>query len=401
MSIAIELDVGLSPWRMTVPSDSLIPVHRHADRRVANSPAELMRQALQSPFGLEVPLHRALTADDRVVIVLDESLPQLAELLPPILDELQQAGVPTSAVTILVPPEGGHGDWIDQLPDAYADLTVEVHDVEAEKSRAYLCTTRAGRRVYLNRTLVEADFLIVLSGRRYDATFGYAGAEVALFPALSTGETLSEFVGKFSLDQAPNQLSEHAAESSEVAWLLGTPLFLQVIEGAGDSIHEIVATLPHQSEIGIQRQNARWRGEATRRAELVIAAISGDPRRIRFEDLAAALNTASRVVQTPGRIVLLTASSPTLREGAELLLRAESLDGLGLLLKKRKPDDWPAAAMWLEAVQSTTLYMASQYPPEVVEDLFATPLASPEELQKLINQAKSVIIITDAHKTML
>ena len=46
----------------------------------------------------------------------------------------------------------------------------------------------------------EADFVLVLTGRGFDPTFGHAGAEVAVFPALSDGETLAGFVGQFRTD---------------------------------------------------------------------------------------------------------------------------------------------------------------------------------------------------------
>jgi nickel-dependent lactate racemase len=401
MKTEIELGVGQSVWRFSVPTDALVKVQRQPISKPLGTPRELMRKALQSPVGLDAPLHRAVTPDDRVCIVLDEKLPHVVALLETLLEELANGKIEPQAVTVLVPPNGGQGSWIDELPDELADLTVEVHDVEAEPKRAYLATTKGGRRVYLNRTLVEAECLITLTGRRYDPTFGYSGAETSIFPTFSDGETLAEFVGKFTLEQAPLELTKLAAESSEIAWLLGTPIFVQVIEGAGDAIHEVVATLPNTSQEGIRRQNARWRGEATERADLVIAAISGDPSRISFEDLAYALNTCSRVVQTGGRVALLTTASPVMREGAELIRSVDDLDQVAKILRKRKPDDWSAAAQWLEAAQSGHLFLASAWPDEVVEELFATPFHQVEELQKLIDQAKSVLIIPDAHKTML
>ena len=50
---------------------------------------------------------------------------------------------------------------------------------------SYLATTRRGRRIYLNRTAVDADQLVLLTRRSYDCRMGYAGGEGALFPALS------------------------------------------------------------------------------------------------------------------------------------------------------------------------------------------------------------------------
>ena len=56
----------------------------------------------------------------------------------------------------------------------------EIHNPTDHARLAYLATTKAGRRVYLNRTLVEADFLIVLSSRAYDPASGHGGMLAAL-----------------------------------------------------------------------------------------------------------------------------------------------------------------------------------------------------------------------------
>ena len=71
------------------------------------------------------------------------------------------------------------------------------------------------------------------------------------------------------------------------------------------------------------------------------------------------------------------------------------------MLKIRKPDDWPAAALWLRALRETNVFLASRYDPEVVEELFATPLASAAELQRLADAAVSVAVVIDAHKSVV
>ena len=56
-------------------------------------------------------------------------------------------GIEPAAVTVLTPP-GSSQEWIDELPDEFADVTAETHD-PADKARlAYLASTKAGRRVW-------------------------------------------------------------------------------------------------------------------------------------------------------------------------------------------------------------------------------------------------------------
>ena len=396
----MELQVGLRTWPVTVPPEMVATLNRAAIPSVPTAgPRELVRAALDAPFGFE-PLRRALTPDDRITIVFDAQLPHAAELLAGVLDHLGTAGIAPAAVTVLTPP-GAPQTWIDELPDEFADVTAVNHD-PADKARlAYLASTKAERRVYLNRTVVEADFVILLTGRGYDPLLSYAGAEAALYPIMANEDAQAAFEGQFSKDAPEREANPIRAEASEVGWLLGSPFLVQVIEGGGDTIQDVVAGLLDSSAEGVRRQNARWRGSVTERPDAVIAAISGDPARTTFLDIAQAAATAARVVHKGGRIAILSAAAPALGEGAALLRSLDGPEGAYKRLAKLKPADWAACYLWAFAAKTARLFLASGYPDDVVEDLFATPIRTASEVQRLIDAAESVLVIPDAHKAMV
>jgi|SRR5579883_772730 len=393
MAETTELIVGSQPWTLKVPAEHAVMLQRAEFASPTSSPQQLVHDALDKPFHFE-PLRRALTPDDRITVVIDPQLPHLAEMLAEILRHLGTANISPAAITILSPP-GASGTWIDELSDEFAEVTAETHDPTDAKKLAYLATTKGGRRIYLNRSLVEADFVILLTGRRFDPYSGYAGAENAIFPALSNEETRTAFAGEFST--ASPKATE--GEASEIAWLLGTPFLVQVIEGEGDSIQEVVAGLLDSSPEGVRRQDARWRGTISREPDTVIAAVSGEPAGVSFLDLAKALATAARVVKKGGRIALLTTAAPDLGPGAEMLRTLDEPSEAKKLLAHEKPDDWAAAALWALSAKRASLFLASGYPDEVAEELFATPIQHASEVQRLIDGSESVLLIPDAHKT--
>lgn len=398
MSTPIELAVGTTNWTVNVPDDARVELRRAPLSAPTAGPRELVRAALEAPFGFDSPLRRALTPEDRVTLVLDEKLPHVAELLAGVIEHLGTGGVQPSAVTVLVPPSEAGNSWVDDLPDEFADVTLVVHDPEEKTKLAYLATTKAGNRIYLNRSLVEADFVVVLTGRGYDPTFGYAGAEAAIYPALGDAETLAGFVGQFTTDPPTGDPAE---ETTEVAWLLGTPFFVQVIEAAGDGVQEVIGGLPDSTEEGTRRQDARWRGTIDERPDLVIATVGGSDARVSFASLAWAAATAARVVRPGGRVAVLSTAGPPLGEGAEVLRQAGDPNAVGKLLDRRKPDDWPAAALWAFSAKRASLFVASGWPDDVTEDLFATPLGSASQVQRLIDAADRVLVIPDAHKSVV
>lgn len=392
MTEPTELVVGSEPWTFTVPSDRAIELKREPFGAPAASPQQLVHDALEKPFGFEA-LRRALTPDDRVAVVIDPRLPHLSEMLAEVLRHLDSAGVGPAHVTVVSPPDSPQ-TWIDELPDEFADVTAETHDPADPKKLAYIATTKGGRRVYLNRTVVEADFTVVLTGRRYDPVRGTAGAEVALFPELSDEETRAANFGPFTRE-APWPGRE---ESHEVAWLLGTPFFVQPIEGEADTIQEVVAGLVDSCAEAKRRQDARWKCTANQRAEVVIAAISGEREGITFLDLARAAANAARAAQPGGRIAVLTEASPDLGQAVEWIRKLDEAKVPAKLLTKEKPADWAECKLWCFAANKVGLFLASDYPDEVVEELFATPIRTPSEVQRLIDSAERVILIPDAHK---
>ncbi|MBP3957965.1 DUF2088 domain-containing protein [Gemmata sp. G18] len=391
-----ELIVGSQSWTLTVPGDRAVTVRRADVTAPAGSPQQLVQHALEKPFNFE-PLRRALTPDDRVVIVIDPRLPHLTEMLAEVLRHVGSAGIAPAAITVVSPPNAPQ-TWIDELPDEFADVTAETHDPATEPKLMYVATTNSGRRVYLNRSVAEADFTIVLAGRRYDPHVGYAGAETALFPALSNEETRAAFLGEFT-SSAPTGNRE--TEAAEVVWLLGTPFLIQVIEGAGDTIQDVVAGLFDSGVEGIRRQDARWRGAIEEEVDTVIASVSGEPGNVTFSDLAKAAATAARAVKKGGRIALLTTAAPDLGPGAELLRKLDGPAGAKKFLAREKPEDWAAASLWVYAAKSASLFLASGYPDAVAEELFATPIRTQSEAQRLIDTGGTVLLIPDAHKAMI
>src|SRR5262249_40993540 len=158
-------------------------------------------------------------------------------------------------------------------------------------------TTKQGRRVYLNRSAVDADQLVVLTGRGYDPLLGYSGAAGALYPALSDEATRQGMCSRPSLNVPGPVMLPIRPEAAEVAWLLGAPFLVQVIEGAGEEITHIVGGSMDAAAEGQRLLDARWRVQLDEPVRTVVAGMGGDPARHDFGELAQALACAARVVE--------------------------------------------------------------------------------------------------------
>jgi len=360
--------------------------------------AAAVRAALQAPFDFPA-LRRALTADDHVTVVADERLPGLAQLLTPVLEELTSAGVDPANVTLLCEPAESHPQWLADLPKAFEKVRLEIHDPKDRKKLSYLATTRQGRRLYLARSVVDADQLVVLSARRFDPRIGRGGAAGAVFPALGDEAARTELDDRPNLDDLDSAAEAEAeAQAAETAWLLGAPFFIEVIEAAGDGVAHVTAGTVAVGAEGRRLLDASWRWEAPALADVVVAALSGDPSRQSFADLAAAAACAARVVQPDGRIVLLSRTPPGLTAESAALLQGDDARGVLDRLRGRPTVQQIPAWRWAGAACRARLFLLSGFEDQTVEDLVATPLQNGAQVQRLLDAGGTCLFLEDAHK---
>jgi nickel-dependent lactate racemase len=395
----IGIDYGREHIALEVGENSLVNIHRESPAPALADPLGAVAEALERPLGYPA-LRQALTPDDHVAIVVDEPMPPVPGLLAPVLEHIASARVAPKSVTLVCPPGASPQQWIEGLPAGIHDVSIEVHDPTDRRHLSYLATTRQGRRVYLNRTAVDADQLVVVSRRRFDPLLGYAGAEGALYPALSDQQTRQELSGHLSPAPPGKKPWPARREAEEITWLLGAPFMIQLIEGTGQSLSHVVAGLADTGEEAIRLLNARWRISVDHLADTVIAGVDGPGEKHAFAALAEALFSAARVVRPEGRIILLSQASPELGPGAALIRDAEGPEQALKALRRHPAPDMVASFQWASAAQRARIYLQSALPADTAEELFTVPLINPGQVQRLLNNGDRCLVLEEAHKTL-
>jgi nickel-dependent lactate racemase len=386
------LHFGRAHLEVALADEQQVVARRRPPAPPLTDPVAAVREAVEAPLGFP-PLRRALTPDDHVTVVIDEHLPRVGQLLTPLLEHIDSAGVAAEAVTLLTSSPAADQGWLEDLPEAFEEMRVEVHDPKERKKLAYLATTRAGRRLYLNRSAVDADQLVVLGRPDADPLLWRGGAGL-LYPALSDEATREELAG------VRHSAPALRAEAAEIAWLMGAPFLVQVVEGAGDDMAAVIAGPTDTTEEGLRLYRLRWGLRVANLADTVVATLSGDPRRHEFAEFARALIHAAEVVQPEGRIILLTEAAPRLGPGAELLRQSDDPGRALAALEKAQVPDRAAAMHWATAAQRAHIYLLSGLPEATAEELFVTPMEQADQLQRLLRGAGSYLLLEDADRTM-
>ncbi|HEV2447263.1 MAG TPA: lactate racemase domain-containing protein, partial [Candidatus Sulfopaludibacter sp.] len=201
-------------------------------------PAAAVRAALHIPIACR-PLRELASGVGRVAILVDDlSRPTPAHiLLPPVMGELQQAGVSRERIT-LIAALGTHRpmtpeDMRKKLGAAWVgDLAWENHDYADPGKNVYLGTTSRGTPVYINRTVAAADLVISLGVIEPHVIAGFGGGYKNLIPGaagaqtIAATHTLNLTPATFNMTGRPAEENPMRLDLEEGGALLGKPFFV-------------------------------------------------------------------------------------------------------------------------------------------------------------------------------
>jgi hypothetical protein len=394
----VVVDFQEASLEFEIPPERVVTCWPGPEGMGPSDAAAAIGDALEHPRDFP-PVRQMIVPGDRVAIAFDSRIPQPRAVLDALVEALGRAGVGPENLTVVAPSPPLSGSEAD----GGFGGTIEVHDPDDRSRIAYLASTREGRRVYLNRSLTDADVVVPVGLLRYDPDFGYRGPWSVLFPELSDRQTMQSLRDRTGAGSTGADQRRHEArleEASEVSWLLGTQFYLGIVPGAR-GLREIVAGRDAAvRERGIAAVEEHWRLRAPSRAELVIAGVGGPGVDANLEDLAAALETASGLVQQGGKIVVLSRASGPIGPALQRLRAVdEPREALATLRGHQDDEDYSIARRIARASAWADLFVASALDPEVSEDLSMVPLERPEQARRLAANVGSITFVGRAELT--
>jgi len=361
-----------------------------------------LRKQLAEPVDFP-PLELAVVPGDRVVIALDRHTVGAAEIIAAVWSVFEKRSIRPADVTILQP-----ASWkLGQLPDPRVALPKSVrdavrwtiHDATDKKRESFLANSANGERIYLDREVVDADFVLPIGTVCFDPLLGFRSAGSAIFPGLSNIDSMAKARGQDHTELRPEDDRPLRQLQDEVAWLLGVQFGIHVLPGSGGQPAGVICGAMEPTTTAARnwlKQN--WFVEQPQRSEIVVAALDADASGTTWEQLGVALQTTRNLVQRGGKIVLLTnlVSEPT--EGFRFLQQCESPREALKPLRLESPPDLIPASRLASAVDWATVYLISGLKPDIVESLYMTPLA-PTEAARLLGREGSCVLLESAQHT--
>ncbi|MEA4888296.1 MAG: nickel-dependent lactate racemase [Clostridiaceae bacterium] len=369
--------------------------------------------AIKNPIG-KPPLKEWLLPGDRVCIVTSDITRPCPSsiILPPLIDELEDAGVRAEDITIVF-ALGSHRRHTEEEKRRLVGDRVynRVHTVDSDPDdTVYLGMTSFGTPVNITESVAQADRRICVGNIEYHYFAGYSGGAKALMPGVSNRESIqanhSRMIEPTSRAGAieGNRLRMDLEEAADIC---GCDFIVNVILNEEKRIVKAVAgdhRLAHR--VGCAFLDSLYKIPIDRQADLVIATPGGLPKDINLYQTQKALDNAQHAVRPGGIIVLAGQCAEGYGEAVFeewLLAAAKPMDLIERVKREFRLGGHKAVAIAM-VLAKADVYFVSDMPAEQVAHTFMRPYddlgqAVDDALLKLGPEAK-VIIMPHAGSTL-
>jgi nickel-dependent lactate racemase len=270
-------------------------------------------RALENPINSK-RLIEMVKPDDRVVIVIDDhTRPVIGTvMLPPLLDELSQAGIKDGNITILI-ATGTHravkSEEAQRLvgEDASKRFNVVCHDCRAP-DLVEVGTTSQGVRVKLNRAFSDASFRILTGDINLHYYAGYGGGRKSIL-GIAGLETIQGNHAMLLKPRAQSGVIEGNPidkDLNEMAEMAKVNFILNVVMNKDNGVVKAFAGDLRQAFLeGIKIVDEMCKVEVERAADILVVSAGGSPYDIDLYQSYKAIHDSLEIVKDKGVIVLI------------------------------------------------------------------------------------------------
>ncbi len=380
-----------------VPAGEHIASYLTGNTDVMDDIESALEQALSHPR--EFPsLDQAVVPGDQLVLAVDPSVPALERLLPNLVTWFAERGTPPANIQVVVGSDVQTA--LEPLGKALASqfgsaIRLEAHDPDDSKALAYVAANDQSLPIYVNRTVVDADVVLPVSTCSSSGGLTNFGAG-GIFSQLTDRSTRSQLYRWQSL-QSDESRSILRSWADQAARWTGFLMALQVVPAGDDRIASL-----HAGELAATHDAAQaaadqaWATDCEA-SELVIALVDGGWSQQSWLAMAQALYAAGCRASEQATLVVCTQNQD--RPGPSLQrLRNNKADDDGLLrsLAEDAGDDALPAGLIHHLTQQHHVYLVSGVEREVVESLGLGVLDNEAELNRLMQQFDSAVILGSA-----
>lgn len=367
-----------------------------------------LQRALLNPI-LHPSIEESVFAGDRVAIAIQPNLPQSEKVVLSLLGFLSHLGLTAENIVVVVDertaqalgmapsdyrlPEETRADGPPPLVGVefgFQTIDVQVHDPDNPAGLAYLAANAAGDPVYVNRQLVDADFVLSVGSPLPGETFASIKLRRhvdCIYPTFGGAAAHARFE---SGDVTPLALREESELAND---MLGSFFIVQLVCGPGDKVTEILAGSRQQTADQARlATNEQWAFDFEGSAGAIVATIESDPLTQTWDNFADAVVFASRFISGAGPLIVW---SDLTAKPNRLIRRACDDQFESGETAIRLPERYRLLA---SVLAERPVFLRSKVDQGVIESMGLGYLESVDEILRVTSGFEDGVLIRDAHR---
>ncbi len=353
----------------------------------ADAKAEVER-ALREPIGSR-KLSQSAKPGSKIAIVVDDATRHAPSnlMLPPVLAELNAAGVKDENVTVIF----GCGTHRAVTQEEAARLLGEEvckrvktvsHDCRAQDNLVYAGKTKShGNEIHLNRVFAEADVKVLLGDVGFHYYAGYGGGRKSVLPAVAGEETIKHNHAMLLHPNARTGILEgnpvhedmtQAARLAKVDFIVNT-----VSNAKSEIVKAFAGDLERAFNEAVKAVDDMYRVPVDRRADIVVASPGGYPADMNLFQAYKALDNALAIVKRGGVVILVAecAEGHGNQVFYDWMTRFGELKAVEREIKRNFVLGGHKAYYLLKALQNHTIILVSSMPDYYAANIFKVKTA--------------------------
>jgi len=310
----VWLPYGKTEVCARIPARNFLGTIQPKEKPAAPDPHTEIEKALNNPIGTKT-LDQIAQPNNTVAVVVDDITRATPTnlMLPPLLNQLNKAGVKDENITVIF----ACGSHRPVTPEEMTSLIGEEilnrikavnHDYKA-KDLVFLDKTGTfGTRVYVNRIFADADVRILTGdiGLHYYA--GYGGGRKSVLPGVSGAETIQHNHANLLHPKARTGVLEENPvhqDMVEAAKLAKVDFILNIVTNSKQEIVQAFAGDMEQAfNEGVKTVDDMYKVPIEQRADVVVVSSGGHPLDINLYQAYKGIDNALNAVKRNGAIIL-------------------------------------------------------------------------------------------------
>ena len=405
----IKLKYGSGQINLTLPDRQVMGIYRPQEKRGVRNLDKAVRRSLARPIGTK-QLRQMVRPSYKIAVVVDDatrSVPSCG-LLVPVVDELNEAGVPDKNICVLVATGLHRKMKRDELDMVLGPLKgrIKIINHDSNKNLRFLGKTRLGTRIFLNRIFMDADIKILTGDVEFHQFCGYGGGAKSVYPGLADSKSICLSHSRMELKgTGPGRVEGNPVrkEIDEAGRMAGVDFIVNVVLNSRKGVVKIFSGDMYEAFLaGTRACDQMYCAEVSSRADVVIASAGGFPKDIELYQAQKAIESARRITKKRGKVILLAECREG--HGSELAYRwakeAKSVDDIIQRLKKKFVMGGHKAYQLARTVKWADVYILSSLKTEVVREFFMHPLSSVDEIYALLREDDKIVVLPQATLTL-